>query len=284
MITTTMALGDARFFSHEAMHTTFTLRFAGLSDAEARGVARECFELVDRLEDSLSRFREGGEVWRINQLRSGEVLYLSDPCHRCLLKSMEGYEATGGLFDVTIGRRIAHFKDGAPGPPPSITGSLVIHPDVPAVTCREEGREIDLGGIGKGFALDEMGVMLRDWDVSGVLISAGASSMLATGGFAWPVALAGDGGRCQIELANAGLSVSGVGIQGGHIIHPVYGSEVGSSRRIWVIAPDAASAEIWSTAMMLVPDRELVPWLAEGGEFSQVFVDGEGGIRMVFSD
>jgi FAD:protein FMN transferase len=112
MIQTPVALGDSRFFSHEAMKTTFTLRFVGVDEEDAKGVARECFERVDRLEDSLSRYREGGEIWRINHLKKGETLYLSDACHRCLLKAWEAHQATGGLFDITIGSKIQHGKEG----------------------------------------------------------------------------------------------------------------------------------------------------------------------------
>lgn len=111
-----------------------------LLEQEAKGIARECFEMVDRLEESLSRFWEGGEVWCINRMQAGQTLYLSDHCHRCLLKAMRAYHDTGGLFDVTLGRRIQHLKDALDGPLPEIEGHLVVHPDVAAVTCESEGR------------------------------------------------------------------------------------------------------------------------------------------------
>ena len=284
MMTTPVALGDARFFAHEAMKTTFTLRFAGMDEEGARGVARECFELVDRLEEALSRYREGGEVWRINRMRAGETLYLSDACHRCLLRALEGWQETGGLFDVTQGSRIEHRKSAEAGPVPELRGSLTVHPDVPAITCVEEGRELDLGGIGKGFALDEMAALLKDWEIGNVLLAAGGSSLLAHGDAGWPVEMTGDGGREQVILSNEALSASGTGIQGAHIIHPGMPEMVHESgyRRIWVTAASAAAAEVWSTALMLVPPWELGAWLAEGGDFRRVVVDGADGLRTVF--
>jgi FAD:protein FMN transferase len=284
MMRTPVALGDARFFAHEAMRTTFTLRFADLSEEDAKGVARECFELVDRLETALSRYREGSEVWQINHMRAGKTLYLSDVCHRCLLKAMEGWLATGGLFDITQGRRIEHWKSSSDGPVPEICGSLSIHPDVPAITCLEEGRELDLGGIGKGFALDEMAALLTDWEIGNVLLAAGGSSLVALGDAAWPVELAGDGGSLAIPLANEALSASGTGIQGSHIIHPgvADGSASYGYKRVWVTAQSAAEAEIWSTAVMLVMPGELETWLAEGGGFRRVVVEESNGLRTVF--
>ncbi len=56
-------------------------------------------------------------------------------------------------------------------------GRLTIHPDIAAVTCDEPGREIDLGGIGKGFALDQLRQILLDWGAEGGLLTAGASSL-----------------------------------------------------------------------------------------------------------
>jgi thiamine biosynthesis lipoprotein len=284
MIGTPVALGDARFFAHEAMKTTFTLRFAGRSEEDSKGVSRECFELVDRLENSLSRYREGSEVWQINHMRAGETLYLSDACHRCLLKALAGWQATGGLFDITQGKRIEHRKAAMEGPVPEVCGSLIVHPDVPAITCEREGRELDLGGIGKGFALDEVAALLTDWEVGNVLLAAGGSSLLALGEAAWPTELAGDGGTMQILLCNAALSASGTGIQGAHIIHPgvVDGASSYGYKRVWVKAPTAAAAEVWSTALMLVPPEYVESWLAEEGDFLQVVVDGASGVQTVF--
>jgi thiamine biosynthesis lipoprotein len=284
MTRTPVALGDARFFAHEAMKTTFTLRFADMGEEDAKGVTRECFELVDRLENALSRYCEGSEVWRINHLRAGETLYLSDACHRCLLKALEGWQATGGLFDITQGRRIEHRKSALDGPVPEICGSLIVHPDVPAITCVEEGRELDLGGIGKGFALDEMAALLADWEIGNVLLAAGGSSLLAAGDAVWPVELAGDGGVMKMELSNEALSASGTGIQGAHIVHP--GAPGGAPnygcKRVWVVAPSAAAAEVWSTAVMLVPAGDLEGWLAEGGDYRRVLVEEKEGMRTVF--
>lgn len=279
-----VSLGDARYFAHEAMNTTFTLRFAGLGEEDVRGVVRECFELLDRLENALSRYREGGEVWQINHMQAGETLYLSDACHRCLLLALAGWQETGGLFDITQGKRIAHRKLAVEGPMPEIRGALMVHPDVPAVTCVEEGRELDLGGIGKGFALDEMATLLKEWEVGNVLLAAGGSSLLAMGEAEWPMELTGDGGVMAMVLSRSALSASGTGIQGAHIVHPG-APDVESSygyKRVWVQAPTAAVAEVWSTAVMLVPREDLVGWLAEGGDFQRVVVDGAEGLREVF--
>lgn len=276
-------LGDARFFAHEAMKTTFTLRFRETDDQSARGMARECFDLIDRLEAQLSRFIETSDVSRINRLAAGETLYLGDACHRCLLRALEGHAATGGLFDITQGKAIEHRKSGAEGPPPAVEGRLIVHPDVPAVTCEVPGREIDLGGIGKGFALDEAAALLAEWGAGGALLAAGASSLRALGDAPWPVDLTGDSGETRIALRNESLSASGTGIQGRHIVHP--GGEgfmpLRPCLRVWVVSPTAAMAEVWSTAMMLVDPVEMPDWLRECEGIGRLFVETDEGLREV---
>jgi thiamine biosynthesis lipoprotein len=278
-------LPDARFFSHDAMHTTFTLRIQGEEEITARSMARECFARVDLLESRLSRFVEGSDVSRINCLSAGETLYISDETHRCLLLALEAGARTGGLFDISIGARIRHRKSGAAGPLPPLTGRLAVHPDTPAVTCEEPGREIDLGGIGKGFALDELRALLADWGAGEALLAAGASSLLAIGPRGWPVDLTGDAAAARVYLENQSLSASGTGIQGAHIVHPLDGLENAGCSRIWVTAADAALAEVWSTALMLIGPADIAEFIAGepgvlavhgelGGEISQLYQAG----------
>lgn len=276
-------LPEAHVFSHEAMHTTFRLRICEADAAVARGMARECFDQLEFLETRLSRFIEGSDVSRINRMAAGETLYISEACHRCLVSALQAYQATGGLFDITLGRRIEHRKSGAAGPPPPLTGTLVVHPDVPAVTCGEPGREIDLGGIGKGFALDELHRLLLDWGCEGALLSAGASSMLAFGREAWPVDLASDEEVLRVELRDGALSASGTGVQGAHILHPA-GDEAMPAfpvMRIWTTAPNAALAEVWSTALMLLAVEEIPEFLEGESAVTSVFADRGRGVERV---
>ena len=250
-------LADARLYKHEAMRTEFTFRFRGLSAESAPGIARLCIELLDTLESQLSRFIDGSDISRINQMRVGETLYLSEA--------------------------VEHLKSGGNQPAPEIAGSLTIHPDVPAVTCNEPGRVLDLGGIGKGFALDRLKLLLTEWEVGDALLAAGASSLLAIGPGEWPVDLTGDSGAHRIKLCNQALSASGTGIQGSHIVHP-YGDEAMPSepcKRVWVTAPSAALAEVWSTALMLVPADEIPALVAAEPEITGIHADVGGKILTI---
>lgn len=274
----TRPLADSQCFSHEAMHTTFTLRLRGEDEKSAQDMAHECFACIDMLESRLSRFIESSEISLINQMQAGETLYLSEPCHQCLLLALDAYARTGGLFDITLGARIEHQKSGDSRPPPPVTGNLVIHPDVAAVTCIEPGRQLDLGGIGKGFALDQLKQILCDWGAQDALIAAGASSLLAIGPSAWPVDLTAKKRSLRLTLNNQSLSASGTGIQGSHIVHPA-GHDLMPQTffdRVWVLAPTAVMAEIWSTALMLIEPSEMPAMIEENPEITGVYAEIDG--------
>lgn len=270
-----------RHFTHEAMNTTFSLRFRGLDDEASRGLARECYDLIDYLEARLSRFIEDSDVSRINRMAAGETLHISESCHQCLLSALDAFARTGGLFDITLGTRIAHRKSGLQEPAPPLVGKLVIHPDIAAITCEQPGREIDLGGIGKGFALDQLKQLLIDWGVEDALLAAGASSLLAFGPQSWPVDLTSDHNSLRMSLNNQSLSASGTGIQGSHIIHPGGAGAMPAIpvRRIWVTAPTAVLAEIWSTALMLMEPEQIPDLIAGNDDIGSVHVDREGWVE-----
>lgn len=279
----TSPLADALVFKHEAMNTTFHLHLLGMDGVSAAGLAKECFYQIEMLENAMSRFIEGSEVSRINAMKAGETLYLGEACYRCLLMAMQAVEQTFGLFDITQGSRIEHRRSGESGPAPEIEGGLMIHPDVPAITCVQAGRKIDLGGVGKGFALDQVRQLLIDWEVDAALLAAGASSLMAFGPAVWPVDLSGDEASLRVALSGQSLSASGTGIQGSHIIHP-WGDDampLNPSKRVWVEASTAAWAEVWSTALMLVDVDQIPELLAEAEGVRQVHVERVGQIVQI---
>lgn len=207
-------------FTHEAMQTSFSLELHSSDPRRARDAAHAGIALIDAIESSLSRYIEGSDVWQINHMESGQSLFLAEVCYDCLRLALEAHTRTGGLFDITLGRQIEHRKNSLAGPPPPLDGRLMIDPDKPAIHCLEAGREIDLGGIGKGFALDRVKALLLDWGIDCALLSAGASTRLAFGDHAWSVSLPGAAEARTVELRDQALSASGTAIQGSHIVSP----------------------------------------------------------------
>ena len=88
------------------------------------------------------------------------------------------FDLTGGAFDVSIGT-------GLP--------SLEFDPDDFTVRATARGVRLDLGGIGKGYAVDLMAEVLEDWGLTAALVHGGFSSVLAleppADGEGWPLTL-----------------------------------------------------------------------------------------------
>jgi len=262
---TSPKIPDHHLFHHEAMMTTFYLRLCGEDPSLLASLACECIHLIDELERKLSRYHVGGDVAQINAMNAGETLHISEECHECLLVAMEACVLTGGLFDPTLGAMIEHRKTGATGELPPACGQLIVSPDSPMIFCESPGKIIDLGGIGKGFALDQIAQFLQGWDIEGALLSSGASTHLAMGPQAWPMDLAENGkGQDREELVvvlqNEALSASGTEIQGNHIVHPQeWTGEASKTKRpsqVWACSDSAAIADAWSTALMLMTSDE----------------------------
>jgi thiamine biosynthesis lipoprotein len=246
-------------FSVEAMYTTFSLRLDCADKARAQEAASACINQLEILEGELSRFRHDSDVSRINQLQAGESLYISERTHACLLKAFHAQAMTAGLFDVTLGALTWPEGSGPDSEPFSPEGQLEVAPDQPRVACLTPGAQIDLGGIGKGFALDQLALTLASYQIKSALLCAGASTLLAIGPETWPIELTGDGVTEKISLQGCALSASGTGIQGAHVIHPDFLDEEPPYifKRIWVTAPEATFADAFSTACLLMADDEI---------------------------
>lgn len=250
-------MSDLHTYIHEAMKTTFSLRLVSNDKALANSAAGACIARIDEIEASLSRYIEGSDVWQINHMESDQSLFVSEDCHACLKLALEASQQTYGLFDCTLGRIIEHTKQSQPGARPEPVGQLMVDAERPAVHCKERGREIDLGGIGKGFALDQLQVALQEIGIEAALLSAGASTQLAFGERTWQIELTGDTCSLSLPLKDQALSASGTAIQGAHIVSPDHEQTTYAHTRIWVVHPNAAQADALSTAALLMLPDEL---------------------------
>ncbi|MBN1845947.1 MAG: FAD:protein FMN transferase [Sedimentisphaerales bacterium] len=266
-------LAGVHRFCHQAMATTLEIYIRSENYPLARQAAQECFYLTDRLEEELSRFIPGSDVWRINHLAAGESVKVGDATLECLQQAEELYRQTGGAFDVTIGALRACWRndDRSERTPTkeelaaaaARTGMdlLAISPEHVAVGVKVDGVQVDLGGIGKGYAVDRMAAFLREWDFENALVCGGASTVLAAGRPAgragWPVSVSDplDPGRSLeiVQLVDRALSGSGVTEQGEHIIDPGTRKPVGTRLRTWAQAPTATHADALSTAFLIMP-------------------------------
>jgi thiamine biosynthesis lipoprotein len=243
-------------FSHEAMATVFEVHCAHPDARYARQAADAAFSLVDRLERELSRFIGNSDVSRINGLSAGQATRVSPSTLECLVVARRMHEITGGAFDVSLGSGL---------------GALELDPDDFTVHALRTGVRVDLGGIGKGHAVDRAAELLaEDWGIEQVLVHGGWSSVLALSpppdaeGWTLTLTSPASGERVARPCArHQAFSASGAR-KGGHIRDPRTGRPA-LGRAAWVALPragegreDAAAvAEALSTAFMVLSEQEI---------------------------
>lgn len=267
---------DVHRFAHQAMATTFEIIVQHADKLYARQAADAAFDELDRIEGELSRYIENSDVARINHLVAGRPLQLGLDTFECLHLSQKIYRQTGGAFDVTVGLLLDCWRDKDKKPRvPSAeelalarahTGMTLLRIDENRYTIELfiSPMQVDLGGVGKGYGVDVMAALLREWEVDRALIHGGFSSVLALeapkGRAGWPVTLSDptDRNRTLVRLQLERMAVSGSGLEKGrHIIDPRIGRPIEGKIAAWSITPDAATGDALSTAFMVMTLEEV---------------------------
>jgi thiamine biosynthesis lipoprotein len=263
-------------FSVEAMATRFVLMLVDEDVLLANTKAEQIFTDIRNLEYELSRFRPGSDVWRINNADAGEAVSVDPACLDCLLIGREIWQETGGAFDVTIGPlyRILREQDGTPRKADkeelraamACTGfdKLAIDAEAGTVTPLVQGVQVDLGAIGKGYALDQSVFNLQEEGVTHALMHSGESTVVALGDqpgrSGWPVTL---GGSAPVYLKGNAVSGTGTLYKGAHIIDARKQRLAPRNRDFrWAMAPTATEADALSTAFMVMSPKEIQAYCA----------------------
>lgn len=232
-------------FTHEAMTTTFEVIVAGQEQEYARQASAAAFREIDRIEKLLNKYDASSDIGQINLLKPGQVVRVTVETLECLEIAVWAHKVSGGLFDPTVG-----------------TGFQWLEIDRAAFSAgwkKKGSGTLDLGGIGKGFAIDKAAAILKDWDVEQTIINGGTSTVLALGK-TWAVGIGGPWGEkagfTSIKLKDRALSGSGTETKGAHILNPKTGKPAQRHLAAWAVHPSAAHSDALSTAfMMMEPEK-----------------------------
>ena len=266
-------------FAHQAMNTTFEVRIAAADGGYAAQAARECFAEIAGVEGRLSRFDETSDITAINQLAPGERLAVDQDTVECLRLALGLFEVTGGAFDPTVGQAVDRLRGGGAGTSEEHArrGRLLVAADVPVVQVVDGPVRVDLGAIGKGFALDRCVQILEDWELTrALLVCGGGSTALALDGprpgSGWTIGL----DRREVSLERRAISASGFAVQGLHIVDPRTGGAGGRWARTWALCPSGAASDAYSTAWMNLDLAAIQAVCAQVPELTAVVLAMEG--------
>jgi len=295
--------------SRRAMASEFEVCFSPERCGDGVDFALESLDLVETLEEQLSFFQPASQIGKINCLAAHEPVEVEPWLFDLLRSATELCRETQGAYDITssplweawgFARRDGKIpSDAQLAEARRCVGSQFVELDPQQRTIRfcKPGMKINLGSIGKGYALDICGERLVALGMTDYLLHGGQSSVLARGVSApdsaprhdtapgpWEVGIRHPrqpGHRLGVaRLRNRGLGTSGGRFQSfrhrgrryGHILDPRSGWPVEGVFSTTVLAPTAALADALSTAFHVMGPRQSLEYCRSHPEIGLVMV------------
>ena len=241
--------------------------------------ASEVFRIFNEINDTLSTYKEDSEISRLNREAFGKKFKCSKYLWENLIAARQAYQFSNGGFDVTIRPLIKLWnftkkRDRLPSDEEIAIAlsqigfnKIEFFDDEQAVRFKQEGLEIDLGGIAKGYAVDLAVARLKEMGISRAIINLGGNmycfGKAPKGETAYRIAVKDPSNKntslMTLPLLAQAISTSGnyerfVMINGKrypHIVDPRTGWPVDKVDSVTVISPSALWADILSTAIFV---------------------------------
>lgn len=266
---------------------------------------------VDRVDRQMSTWRPDSDLMRLNAASADTWVSLPPELMQVLAKGLEIGRLSGGAFDIGVGRLVNAWGFGAAGSvpdkeaihavlrerlPPTHT---VLELDAPGARVRKHAQfDLDLSGIAKGFAVDEMMRTVKAFGISDALVGLDgelAASGIKPDGTAWRIAVEKPDYDFRsplgvIDLQDAAVATSGdyrhwVEVGGTRLSHTMDRSRGGpidnAIASVSVVASSCMEADAWSTALMVLGPTDGRA-LAEKHGFDALLVErSDGAFRQI---
>jgi thiamine biosynthesis lipoprotein len=298
---------QAQWLSREEAIMGTAIRVELWSDDKAAGEAAidAVMEEMHRIDREMSPFKPESELSRINREAADHPVPISTEMFDILSRSIEFSELSGGVFDITFSsvgymydyRR--HLKPTDREIEKALPGinyrHLLLDKDKRTIRFARPGVRIDLGGIGKGYAVDNCIALLKKRGVTHALVTAGGDSRVLGDreGRPWMVGIRDprrkDNVVAVIPLINSAISTSGDyerffevdGVRYHHIINPKTGRSATGVHSASVIGPDATTTDGLTKPVFILGPEKGLKLIESIPGVDAVIIDAEG--RMFYS-
>jgi thiamine biosynthesis lipoprotein len=290
------------------MGTMFDIVAYHSSHDDAERAVAAAMEEIFRLDRVMSDYKAESELSKLNREGGRGFVRVEPTLFEVIQESMMFSRRSGGKFDVTIAPLLETWKAAqAEGRRPSAeelvsAGRCVGYEKIEAaapdrIRFQSECVRIDLGGIGKGYAVDRAIEVLRAAGIRHALVNAGASSIASIGAppgrDGWPVRLeASVAGSSVLLLRDASISTSQqklvpLGLEAGNfgnIVDPQTGAPTQSRMTVSVVAPRATTSDALSTTLVLLTIEEGSKLLAQFTDVSALWITSAGTLQASYRE
>lgn len=293
-------------FARQAMATTFEVVLPfGAPDAHES--AEAALDEIDRLEAQLSVYRDSSELSRLNAKAALHPVFVEANLFALLTEAERIHRDTQGAFDISVGAlvKLWGFFRRAGRVPSEMERAAVrerlgmqhvlLDRERQTVYFKRQGIEINLGSIGKGYALDRAAQCAN---AENVLLHGGHSSILALGSetpgnAGWTVGLTDpERPKCRrawIHLCNRAMATSAGthqhfthnGKKLAHLLDPRTAWPAEGTLSATATAPSAAEADALATAFFILGIEGARAYCAQHAEIGAVMIAADAPPRVV---
>lgn len=270
-----------------AMGTVFEIAAYAESREQASSAIDKAFEEIVRMDDLMSNYKPESALSGLNRSAHFQAQKVPPDLYRAIEQAVKFSRLSGGKFDITVAPLVDLWKaalsgDAMPSPEQrkqaeECVGYQKIELTAPdQITFHSSCLRVDLGAIGKGYAVDRAGEILQSSGIRNALIDSGGSSILAMGSppgqTGWLVHLADPSHKIDpyVMLKDQSVSTSEqtagslLGPESaGHIIDPTTGRPADSPFSVSVITSSGTPSDGLSTTLLLLGPKVGKP-VAEG--------------------
>lgn len=274
-------------FEQPQMGTKFRIVLYAPDKTTADMAGQAGFARVAELNGIMSDYVATSELMQLCKKfeeKSGEPVKVGKDLFFVLEMAQEVSKLSDGAFDVTVRPLVVLWRQARRTqklPPPDELASaralvgyrnVELDPKEQTVRLKIPGMQIDLGGIAKGYAADEVLKTLAQFKITTALVAAGGDIAVSgappgTGGWKIDIApLPGDKERRVLQLKDAAVSTSGDaeqfvvidGVRYSHIVDPKTGLGLTGRRSVTVIARCGISADSLTKMASIFPPAEAI--------------------------
>jgi FAD:protein FMN transferase len=287
------------------MGTVYEIAAYSESPELASAAIDKAFVEIARLDEVLSNYRPESDLSRLNRDGHFHAVKVPPDLFRVIEESVKYSRISGGKFDITVAPLVDMWKAALRGERVATQTEQdklracvgyekieLIPPDM--VEFDSPCMRIDVGSVGKGYAVDRAVEILRANGIKNALVDAGQSSIYGMGAppgaSAWEVHLRDPSLRVDptVMLSENSVSTSEQTPPSlldnettGHIIDPENGKPLKTKYALSVVAKTGTASDALSTTLLLLGPKKGKPMVEEIADAAAIWVSADGETEMV---